>query len=117
MAWGTPGGDSQDQVNLQFFLNVVEFDMDIQSALDAPLIQILDFPPSFFPRNTSPGTILVETRMRGNVLQELEAMGHKVRPAGDWSIGDATALRVDRDRGVIFGAASPRRDKSYALAW
>ncbi len=117
MAWGTPGGDAQDQVNLQFFLNVVEFEMDIQSALDAPLIQILDFPPSFFPRDTRPGTMLVETRVGGGVIESLEAMGHKIRPAGDWAIGDATAIRIDPDRGVVFGAAGPRRDKSYALAW
>ena len=117
MAWGTPGGDAQDQVNLQFFLNVVEFGMDIQSALDAPLIQILDFPPSFFPRDTRPGTMLVETRMNGGVIESLEAMGHKIRPVGEWAIGDATAIRIDPGRGVVFGAAGPRRDKSYALAW
>ena len=117
MAWGTPGGDAQDQINLQFFLNVVEFGMDIQSALDAPLIQILDFPPSFFPRDARPGTMLVETRLGGEVIESLEAMGHKVRPAGDWAIGDATAIRIDPERGVFFGAAGPRRDKSYALAW
>ena len=117
MAWGTPGGDAQDQVNLQFLLNVVEFGMDIQSALDAPLMQILDFPPSFFPREIHPGAMRLETRLPHSTIVGLEAMGHEVRPAGEWSIGDATALMIDSERGVLYGAAGPRRDKSYALAW
>ena len=117
MAWGTPGGDAQDQVNLQFLLNVLEFGMDIQEALDAPLIQILDFPPSFFPRETQPGVMRVESRMTQSTVDALSAMGHTVLDAGPWSIGDATALMLDRQRGVLYGAAGPRRDKSYALAW
>ena len=117
LAWGTPGGDAQDQVNLQFLLNVVEFGMDIQSALDAPLMQILDFPPSFFPRETQPGVMRVESRIGGQTVEHLVAMGHQVRLAGEWAIGDATALMIDTDRGVLYGAAGPRRDKSYALAW
>ena len=117
MAWGTPGGDAQDQVNLQFLLNVLEFGMDIQAALDAPLIQILDFPPSFFPRQVQPGAMRVESRMAQSTLDALAAMGHTVLDAGPWSIGDATALMLDRRRGVLYGAAGPRRDKSYALAW
>ena len=117
MAWGTPGGDAQDQVNLQFLLNVLEFGMDIQEALDAPLIQILDFPPSFFPRETQPGVMRVESRMAQSTVDALSDMGHTVLDAGPWSIGDATALMLDRQRGVLYGAAGPRRDKSYALAW
>ena len=117
MAWGTPGGDAQDQVNLQFLLNVLEFGMDIQEALDAPLIQILDFPPSFFPRETQPGVMRVESRMSQSTVDALSAMGHTVLDAGPWSIGDATALMLDQRRGVLYGAAGPRRDKSYALAW
>ncbi len=117
MAWGTPGGDAQDQVNLQFLLNVVEFGMDIQVALDAPLMQILDFPPSFFPREIHPGAMRLESRMPAATIEGLERMGHRVLPAGDWAIGDATALMIDSERGILYGAAGPRRDKSYALAW
>jgi gamma-glutamyltranspeptidase / glutathione hydrolase len=117
LAWGTPGGDVQDQVNLQVFLNVVEFGMDIQHAVDAPLFQILDFSPSFFPREAFPGGLRVETRIPEEVRKELTEMGYDIRPAGEWSIGDGTALLVDPNRGVLFGAAGPRRDKSYALGW
>lgn len=117
LAWGTPGGDVQDQVNLQVFLNVVEFGMDVQEAVEAPLFQILDFPPSFYPRDASPGMTRVETRIPEAVSEKLREMGYQIRPAGAWSIGDCTALMVDIDRGVLFGAAGPRRDKSYALGW
>ncbi|MDA1315053.1 MAG: gamma-glutamyltransferase family protein [Acidobacteria bacterium] len=117
LAWGTPGGDVQDQVNLQFLINVIDFGMDIQEAIDAPCFQILDFPSSFYPRRFSSGGMLVENRIDSTVIEKLQAMGHRTNPAGDWSLGDTTALMVDRGRGMLFGAASPRRDKSYALAW
>jgi gamma-glutamyltranspeptidase/glutathione hydrolase len=117
LAWGTPGGDVQDQVNLQVLLNVVEFEMDLQEAIEAPIFQILDFPPSFFPRRVMPGTTTYEDRMPAGAIEELEEMGHTMRPLGEWTIGDATAIQVDRKRGVIFGAAGPRRNKSYAVAY
>ena len=117
LAWGTPGGDVQDQVNLQFLINVVDFGMDIQEAIDAPCFQILDFPSSFYPRRFSPGAMLVENRIDSAVIEKLQAMGHRTNPAGDWALGDTTALLVDPKRGMLFGAASPRREKSYALAW
>lgn len=117
LAWGTPGGDIQDQVNLQVLLNIVDFGMDIQEAVEAPIFQILDFPPSFYPRRTMPGTTTFEDRMPAGVIEALSAMGHTMRPVGQWALGDATAVRVDRKRGVLFGAAGPRRDKSYAVAY
>ncbi len=117
MAWGTPGGDAQDQVNLQVMLNVVEFGMDLQTAIEAPLFQILDFPPSFFPKRGRPGMTSYENRISPETIAKLGEMGHEMRPVGDWAIGDATALKVDLRRGVLFGAAGPRRNKSYAVAW
>jgi gamma-glutamyltranspeptidase/glutathione hydrolase len=117
LAWGTPGGDVQDQVNLQVLLNVVEFGMDIQEAVDAPFFQILDFPPSFYPRRTMPGTTTYESRILEGAIEKLNEMGHTMRPVSAWALGDATAVQVDRRRGVLFGAAGPRRDKSYAVAY
>ena len=104
-------------MNLQFLINVVDFGMDIQEAIDAPCFQILDFPSSFYPRRFSPGAMLVENRIDSAVIEKLQAMGHRTNPAGDWALGDTTALLVDPKRGMLFGAASPRREKSYALAW
>ncbi|MEZ5363376.1 MAG: gamma-glutamyltransferase family protein [Bryobacterales bacterium] len=82
LAWGTPGGDVQDQVNLQVLLNMVEFGMDLQEAVEAPIFQILDFPPSFYPRRTMPGTTTYETRISPAEIDKLEAMGHSMRPVG-----------------------------------
>ena len=117
LAWGTPGGDAQDQVNLQFLLNVVDFGMDIQEAIDAPYFLIYDFPSSFYGHDSRPGLLRLENRVPGGVFTALRDLGHNARASGPWSAGDATALMVDSARGVLFGAASPRRDKSYALAW
>ena len=117
LVFGTPGGDEQDQINLQFFLNVVEFGMDPQEAIDAPNFQIAHFPSSFFPRKASPGEIGVEGRFPAATLEDLGRRGHLVKVEGEWSGGDVTAILVDLRRGVLFGAASPRRDKSYALGW
>jgi gamma-glutamyltranspeptidase/glutathione hydrolase len=117
LAWGTPGGDVQDQINLQVFLNIVEFGLDPQDAVDAPMFQILDFPPSFYPRRAMPGTTTYEDRIAPAAIEQLNAMGHTMRALSGWSLGDATAVQVDIDRGVLFGAAGPRRNKSYALAY
>ena len=117
LAFGTPGGDEQDQVNIQFFLNVVEFGMDIQEAIDAPNFQIAHFPSSFFPRKASPGEIGFEGRFSPKTLEELSRRGHIVKVEGEWSGGDETAILYDATRKVMFGAASPRREKSYALGW
>ncbi len=117
LAWGTPGGDVQDQANLQFFLNVVDFGMDAQEAVEAPVMQIFDFPPSFYPRRVSPGAMALESRIPVETAEELEELGHKVRLAGEWSIGDTTAVRVDSERKLLHGAAGPRRNKSYAVAY
>ena len=102
---------------MQFLVNVVDFGMDIQEAIDAPYFQILDFPSSFYPRRFSPGVMRLEDRIDAAVADKLTELGHQTRAAGDWSLGDTTALMVDPDRGMLFGAASPRRHKSYALAW
>jgi len=117
LVFGTPGGDDQDQVNLQFFLNVVDFGMDPQTAIDAPVFEITHFPSSFFPRKASPGTITFEGRFPQKTLDELKQRGHIVLTETPWHTGDETAILYDADRKVMFGAASPRREKSYAMGW
>jgi gamma-glutamyltranspeptidase/glutathione hydrolase len=117
LVFGTPGGDDQDQVNLQFFLNVVEFGMDLQEAIDAPVFEIAHFPSSFYPRKASPGVVGFESRFPAETVEELRRRGHIARLEGPWAIGDETAILYDAARKVLFGAASPRREKSYALGW
>ncbi len=117
MAFGTPGGDQQDQWTLQFFLNVVEFGMDLQAAIDAPLVHTQHFPSSFYPHDTYPKRLVVEGRIPAGVRDELAARGHEVVTIGDWESGEVTAVRFDPETGLIEGAASPRAGAAYAIGW
>ncbi|MCH8155487.1 MAG: gamma-glutamyltransferase, partial [Proteobacteria bacterium] len=63
MVFGTPGGDAQEQWTSQFFLNYVDFGMDIQEALDAPTVHTNHFPSSFYPRPAYPGRVVAESRI------------------------------------------------------
>ena len=117
MVFGTPGGDQQDQWTLQFFLNMVEFGMDIQQALDAPTFHTQHFPSSFYPRAAHPGLVAVEGRIPPEVRTSLEARGHEVQVGGDWSHGRVLGIRTEPERGLIFGGASPRLETGYAVGW
>jgi gamma-glutamyltranspeptidase/glutathione hydrolase len=116
LAWGTPGGDQQDQWTLQFFLNVVEFGMDLQEAIDAPTVHTSHFPSSFYPRGTALNQMTAEGRISGETLEALRAKGHEVTVAGDWVNGRVMAARMN-DNGVLEAAASPRYQTAYALGW
>ena len=116
MVFGTPGGDCQDQWTLQAFLNHVDFGMNLQAAVDAPNFHSEHFRNSFYPREERPGVMVVEGRIPQDVRGELEARGHQVEVAGDWSGGSVLAIRFDADTGLISGAASPR-GQSYAIGW
>ena len=113
LTFGTPGGDTQDQWSLNFFLNHVHFGMDLQEAIDAPTFHTNHFPSSFFPRAAAPGQIEVESRVGPEVIEELRNRGHEVIDAGPWALGRLCA--VARDRGVLKGAANPRGMQGYAI--
>jgi gamma-glutamyltranspeptidase/glutathione hydrolase len=117
MVFGTPGGDQQDQWTLQFFLNVVDFGMSVQEALDAPTFHTEHFPSSFYPRAQHPGRLTVEGRIPEEIREALRARGHEVTVSGDWSNGRVLAVRADLERGLIFGGASPRGETGYAQGW
>jgi len=117
MVFGTPGGDQQDQWTLQFFLNVVDFGMSVQEALDAPTFHSQHFPSSFYPRAQYPGRLVLEGRIPEAVREELRRRGHDVEVTGDWSNGRVLAIRTDPRRGLIFGGASPRLETGYAIGW
>jgi gamma-glutamyltranspeptidase/glutathione hydrolase len=117
MAFGSPGGDRQDQWGLEFFLNVVEFEMSLQEAAEAPAFYSTHFPDSFYPRRAEPGVVHVESRVPEDVRQELAARGHRVVVEGPWSGQNALAASLDREGHVMRAAATPRRDTSYAIAW
>jgi len=115
LAFGTPGGDQQDQWSLQFFLNVVDFGMDLQEALDAANVQTTHFPGSFYPHASDPAGCRVESRIAPEVRSDLEARGHDVKLDGPWSHGQVTAVAFDPASGVVSGAASPRGRVAYVM--
>ena len=117
MVFGTPGGDTQDQITLQLFLNYVEFGMNLQEAVDAPAVFSRHFPSSFYPREAYPGRLTAEARIPGEVVSEMERRGHVVDRAEAWTPGKPMAISIDRERGVISGAVAPKGNIGYALGW
>jgi len=117
MVFGTPGGDSQDQWTLQFFLNIVDFGMGIQEALDAPTVYSQHFPSSFYPREAIPAGVAVENRIAPEVVADLVNRGHQVTLDPGWAHGKVMGIQFDRDRGVIRGGCSAKGNIGYALGW
>jgi gamma-glutamyltranspeptidase/glutathione hydrolase len=117
LAFGSPGGDCQDQWALQFFLNVVEFGMSLQEAAEAPAFYTTHFPGSFYPRTAQPGVVHFEDRIPPETREELERRGHVVKVQGGWSGQNVQAAMFDAGTGVLSGGVSPRRDTGYAIAW
>ncbi len=116
LGFGTPGGDQQDQWTLQFFLNVVEFGMNLQEAIEAPKFSTAHFPSSFYPHEAAPGLIHVEDRIDASVRRELEGRGHKVEVTPAWSEGHVLAVAVDRARGIVEGGCDPRGQARPVMA-
>ncbi len=117
MVFGTPGGDGQDQWTLQFFLNHVDFGMNVMEALDAPTVDSLHFPSSFYPREALPARMDAENRIAPEVIAELRRRGHEVSVVGGWGNGKCMGIRYDRKRGTIMGGASAKGSIGYAIGW
>jgi gamma-glutamyltranspeptidase/glutathione hydrolase len=112
LAWGSPGGDQQDQWTAQFFLRHVHANMNLQQAIDAPAWHSVHFPISFWPRTARPGVLVVESRVPEATVKELRARGHEVEVGPAWSEGRLTAAsRVGNRRRA---AANPRGMQGYA---
>jgi len=114
LAFGTPGGDQQDQWSLQLLLNHLHFGMDLQEAIDAPAFHSDHFPSSFYPREARPGVVAVEERAGAAVIGALRARGHHVEVADPWSLGRLCAVGRDPDSGLLLAAANPRGRAGYA---
>ena len=117
MVFGTPGGDAQEQWTSQFFLNYVDFGMDIQEALDAPTVHTNHFPSSFYPRPAYPAKVVAESRIPQPVIDELIKRGHRVEMTGEWSNGKVMGIRFDKERGVISGGVAAKGNIGYAIGW
>ena len=115
MAFGTPGGDQQDQWTLQFFLNFTEFGMNLQAAIDAPTFHNSHFPSSFYPRDAHPGFLHLEARIPSDVRRKLKRKGHHIVLEDDWANGRVTAIHFNKHEGVISAAASSRYQTPYAM--
>lgn len=114
LAFGTPGGDQQDQWQLSFFLRYAHFGLNLQEAIDLPLFHTSHFPGSFYPRTRQPGNVMIETSIGQGVLDELKQRGHDITPADPWTVGRLTAARRDAD-GLLRAAATPRLMQAYAV--
>jgi gamma-glutamyltranspeptidase/glutathione hydrolase len=114
LAWGTPGGDQQDQWSLHAFLAHVHFGADLQAAIDAPEFQTAHFPSSFYPRTAHPRSLALESRFRGDVIEELRERGHEVDVLDPWSLGRVSAAGREAD-GQLKAAANPRGMQGYAV--
>ena len=117
LAFSTPGGDSQDQTLLQIFLNVADFGMNPQEAVEAPRFNSEAMYSSFDDHSDQSLLLDVEKRIPQAVLDQLQARGHKLAIGSDWSNPTAaTMVEYDPATGVICGGADVRGHR-YALAW
>jgi gamma-glutamyltranspeptidase/glutathione hydrolase len=114
MAFGTPGGDQQDQWTLQFFLNHVVFGLDLQAAIDAPEFHTVHFPSSFYPREARPNVLEIESRAGEETIRGLRERGHEVEVADAWSLGRVSAAAREPG-GMLKAAANPRGMQGYAV--
>ena len=115
MAFSVQGGDSQDQNLLQYFLNIVEFEMTPQQAAEAPNINSFQMRNSFDDHSAQPGRMLVPAAASPEVRAALEAMGYDLRFSQRTS-GPITAIWFDREHGTMWGAAS-NFGEDYGIAW
>jgi gamma-glutamyltranspeptidase/glutathione hydrolase len=114
MAFGTPGGEQQDQWQPIMFARMVDHALSIQQAIDAPSFHTEHWPSSFWPRHARPGKVVLEGRYGAEVAEALRARGHMVEIGGEWSEGRLSAARQEAD-GQLFAGANPRGMQGYAV--
>ena len=114
MAFGTPGGDAQDQWSFNFFLAHAAFGLNLQQAIDAPNFSIQHCPSSFYPHESEPGQITLENRVPEALIRELRARGHRVVVSGPWTQGRVCAVASDPSLGIFLAGANPRGMQAYA---
>ncbi|MEY9965251.1 gamma-glutamyltranspeptidase/glutathione hydrolase [Streptacidiphilus sp. MAP12-16] len=115
LAFGTPGGDQQDQWSLHFFLGLALGGLGLQAAIDAPNWHNDSFPGSFHPRTMRPGSVTVESRVGEAAIAELRSRGHDVTVGAPWSEGRLCAVARDPETGILSAAANPRGMQGYAV--
>ncbi|MFD3683233.1 gamma-glutamyltransferase family protein [Nocardiopsis sp. NPDC058631] len=115
LAFGTPGGDRQDQWTLETFLAVAEFGADLQQSTEVPLFHTDHFPSSFTPRSRRRETMVAEAGIGSAAVAELRRRGHVVDVVPEMSMGaKACIVSVGRD-GFLRAGAGPRGRQAYAV--
>ena len=112
MAFGTPGGEQQDQWSLTFFLRMLHQNLNIQQAIDMPSFHTEHWPSSFWPRVARPGKLVLEGRLGQATLDALQARGHQAELGEDWSEGRISAAR--KEATMLHAGANPRGMQGYA---
>src|SRR5438132_1709280 len=116
MVLGTPGADNQVLLTMQTLLNMIEFGMNVQQAIESPKWLTRAFPASPFPHTMYPGDLSVEARIPEDVRKQLLPRGHKLSVTGAWSDGSLAATALEPKTGV-HNAGTDTRTDAYAWAW
>ena len=115
LVFGTPGADTQPQTQLQFFLNVVEFGMGVQEALEQVAVIGTSFRSSYYPHKAA-GTLLTPARLPDHVKAGLAALGHVLDIRNSRGVGSNKGILIHPETNVLMGGVSPTGD-SYVMAW
>ena len=118
MAFGTPGGDQQDQWSLAFFLRHAVHGMNLQEAIDAPAWHVDHFPASFWPRKTTLNRLSIESRFSEETIEALRAAGHEIKLGDPWSESRMAACSRSNDaegRMILKAGSNPRGMQGYAV--
>jgi gamma-glutamyltranspeptidase/glutathione hydrolase len=114
LAFGTPGGDQQDQWTVAFLLAHHLFGLDLQAAIDAPAFHTEHFPSSFYPHESRPRSLELESRLGDDVIAALRARGHLVSVCEPWSLGRVSAVGREPD-GMLKAGVNARGMQGYAV--
>jgi gamma-glutamyltranspeptidase/glutathione hydrolase len=117
LAMSTPGGDNQDQSLLQLLLNVIDFGMNVEEAIEAPRFQTRHLVSSFDNHAMGRGELLLDARIPAEAARELAARGHRVSTRSKWASGSSPVLILVKENGVIESAADPFGFRAAAAAW
>lgn len=116
IAWSTAGGDSQDQGLLQVLLNILEFDQNIQAAVEEPRFYTRHLVNTFYSKAFNPGVVEIENRIPADVRSALAARGHKVETKEGWAISTSPTVVRILPNGVLEAAADVRQYRA-AVSW
>jgi gamma-glutamyltranspeptidase / glutathione hydrolase len=116
LAWGTPGGDQQDQWSLLLFLRHVDHGLNLQEAIEAPAFHSEHWPSSFWPREARPNRVVLEGQFEPDTVRELERRGHQVVVGEPWSEGrlSACSQQMHERTRYLRAGANPRGMQGYA---